>query len=188
MKLTQTTDINKAKALKDAVFGFTYRWDYEIRKYQMEEVTSDFKSLYGHSIEKIKEKAELLEEFIARSPKWEGGTTYRGMCISKRQLDELLEKLKSEEGAGMLGSSSWSTQLNTSKVFAQMKYNEPISEYEYRTQKVVLYSRKQKNASSIQYLSKYFGEAEVLSSEKNRYEFVGITSKKGYIYIEVKPK
>ena len=188
MELTQTTDINKAKALKDAVFGFTFQWDYEIRKYQMGELTSDFKSKYGHSIEEIKKKAELLEEFIERSPKWEGGTTYRGMCISKRQLDELLEKLKSEEGAGMLGSSSWSTQLSTSTGFALMGYNDPISEYEYKTQKVILYSRKQKNASSIRYLSNFFSEAEVLSSEKNRYEFVGITSKKGYIYIEVKPK
>lgn len=188
MELTQTTDINKAKALKDAVFGFTFQWDYEIRKYQMGELTSDFKSKYGHSIEEIKKKAELLEEFIERSPKWEGGTTYRGMCISKRQLDELLEKLKSEEGAGMLWSSSWSTQLSTSTAFAQMGYNDPISEYEYKTQKVILYSRKQKNASSIRYLSNFFSEAEVLSSEKNRYEFVDITSKKGYIYIEVKPK
>ena len=105
-ELTGVYDKQKINDYYNAAYGFSYQWDYEIRRYQSGLLDHTFVSRHGHSYEEIKKRAEDLEEWIDRSPKWDGGTTYRGMCLSKKQLDDLIEKLISEEGAGMLGASS----------------------------------------------------------------------------------
>ena len=105
-ELTGVSDERKIDDYYKAAYGFSYQWDYEIRRYQSGLLDHTFVSRHGHSYEEIKKRAEDLEEWIDRSPKWDGGTTYRGMCLSKKQLDDLIEKLISEEGAGMLGASS----------------------------------------------------------------------------------
>lgn len=187
-ELTGVSDERKIDDYYNAAFGFSYQWDYEIRRYQSGLLDHTFVSRGGHSYEEIKKRAEDLEEWIDRSPKWEGGTTYRGMCLSKKQLDELVEKLKSEEGAGMLGASSWSTNKETSTYFAGVGYHDEITPYELKTQKVVLVAKTQKNATSLRYLSHFKSEYEVLSSQRNRYRFLRMRERDGYVYIEVEPK
>ena len=187
-ELTGVSDERKIDDYYNAAFGFSYQWDYEIRRYQSGLLDHTFVSRGGHSYEEIKKRAEDLEEWIDRSPKWEGGTTYRGMCLSKKQLDELVEKLKSEEGAGMLGASSWSTNKETSTFFAGVGFHDEITPYELKTQKVVLVAKTQKNATSLRYLSHFKSEYEVLSSQRNRYRFLRMRERDGYVYIEVEPK
>lgn len=187
-ELTGVYDKQKIDDYYNAAYGFSYQWDYEIRRYQSGLLDHTFVSRHGHSYEEIKKRAEDLEEWIDRSPKWDGGTTYRGMCLSKKQLGDLIDKLTSEEGAGMLGASSWSTNKETSTYFAGVGYHDEITPYELKTQKVVLVAKTQKNATSLRYLSRFKGEYEVLSSQRNRYRFLRMRERGGYIYIEVEPK
>lgn len=187
-ELTGVYDKQKIDDFYNAAYGFSYQWDYEIRRYQSGLLDHTFVSRHGHSYEEIKKRAEDLEEWIDRSPKWDGGTTYRGMCLSKKQLGDLIDKLTSEEGAGMLGASSWSTNKETSTYFAGVGYHDEITPYELKTQKVVLVAKTQKNATSLRYLSRFKGEYEVLSSQRNRYRFLRMRERGGYIYIEVEPK
>lgn len=187
-ELTGVYDKQKINDYYNAAYGFSYQWDYEIRRYQSGLLDHTFVSRHGHSYEEIKKRAEDLEEWIDRSPKWDGGTTYRGMCLSKKQLGDLIDKLTSEEGAGMLGASSWSTDKETSTYFAGVGYHDEITPYELKTQKVVLVAKTQKNATSLRYLSRFKGEYEVLSSQRNRYRFLRMRERGGYIYIEVEPK
>lgn len=62
-----------------------------------------------HSVKEWKERVDACEEFITKSPKWNGGTTYRGMHVSESYLDELYEKSKNGTTLNMNGISSWST-------------------------------------------------------------------------------
>ena len=187
-ELTGVYDKQKIDDYYNAAYGFSYQWDYEIRRYQSGLLDHTFVSRHGHSYEEIKKRAEDLEEWIDRSPKWDGGTTYRGMCLSKKQLGDLIDKLLSEEGAGMLGASSWSTREQTSRDFSEVGYHDEITPYELKTQKVVLVAKTQKNATSLRYLSRFKGEYEVLSSQRNRYRFLRMRERDGYVYIEVEPK
>ena len=187
-ELTGVYDKQKIDDFYNAAYGFSYQWDYEIRRYQSGLLDHTFVSRHGHSYEEIKKRAEDLEEWIDRSPKWDGGTTYRGMCLSKKQLGDLIDKLTSEEGAGMLGASSWSTNKETSTYFAGVGYHDEITPYELKTQKVVLVAKTQKNATSLRYLSHFKSEYEVLSSQRNRYRFLRMRERDGYVYIEVEPK
>lgn len=184
-ELTGERNPEKIADYYKAAQGFSFQWDYEIRKFQ---TGASFTPRPGHTIEEIKKRAEDLEEWIDRSPKWEGGTTYRGMCLSRKQLNSLVDSLKSEEGAGMLGASSWSTRKDMAQVFSEHGLYDPITEYEYKTQRVVLIARKQKNATSLQYLSEFQDECEVISSNRNRYKLIEIREEDGYVYIEVEPK
>ena len=184
-ELTGERNPEKIADYYKAAQGFSCQWDYEIRKFQ---TGASFTPRPGHTIEEIKKRAEDLEEWIDRSPKWKGGTTYRGMCLSRKQLNSLVDSLKSEEGAGMLGASSWSTRKDMAQVFSEHGLYDPITEYEYKTQRVVLIARKQKNATSLQYLSEFQDECEVISSNRNRYKLIEIREEDGYIYIEVEPK
>lgn len=187
-KISELTGVSDERKIDDyykAAYGFSYQWDYEIRKFQ---TGASFTPRPGHTIEEVKKRAEDLEEWIDRSPKWKGGTTYRGMCLSSKQLNSLVDSLKSEEGAGMLGASSWSTRKDMAQVFSEHGLYDPITEYEYKTQRVVLIARKQKNATSLQYLSEFQDECEVISSNRNRYKLIEIREEDGYVYIEVEPK
>ena len=192
MKLTQTTDINKAKALKDAVFGFTYQWDAEIRAYQVGKIKKDYIPRdEHHTYEEIKKKAENLEEYILRSPKWAGGKTYRGLCMSKKEADKLMERLSSKGGADMLGTSSWSTKRHNSDGFAREKLGDYDDKGDVKDTAVVLTSKSQKRAASIKYISHYTEENEVVSSKENRYRIVSISKRHEYgtyfYEVEVEP-
>ena len=193
-QIERTTGVKgqKVKDLHNAVHGFSHQWDYEIRKYQMGELTSDFKSKYeGHTYEEIKKKAENLEEYILRSPKWAGGKTYRGLCMSKKEADKLMERLSSKDGADMLGTSSWSTKRHNSEFFA----NDKLGDYDYngdvKDTAVMLTSKSQKRATSIKYISHYTHENEVISSKENRYRIVSISKRHEYgryfYEVEVEP-
>lgn len=182
----------KVEDLFNAVYGFSYQWDTEIRAYQTGKIKKDYiSSSEHHTYEEIKKRAENLEEYILRSPKWAGGKTYRGLCMSKKEADKLMERLSSKDGADMLGTSSWSTKRHNSEFFA----NDKLGGYDYngdvKDTAVMLTSKSQKRAASIKYISDFTSENEVISSKENRYRIVSISKRHEhgtYFYeVEVEP-
>lgn len=175
-----------AQMYYDAVYGFSYQWDWEIRQVQTGNLT--FTSRHGHTIAQVQQKAIDLEDFIHRSPKWDGGTTYRGMSLSDKELNQLITDLKGGKG-DMLGSSSWSTCKGTSEGFADMHIGEKsVKFHDEKTNSVVLIASKHSKATSIQHISRFgSAEEEVLSSKDVRWKFVRKYEKGGYTYIEVMP-
>ena len=175
-----------AQRYYDAVYGFSYQWDWEIRQFQTGNIR--FTSRHGHTMKEIERRAYDLEKFIHESPKWDGGTTYRGMSLSDKELDELITKLKKGE-SDMLGSASWTTKQGTSEGFADYHIGETSTKYgDEKTNSVVLITDTHSKATSIQHISHYGSrEAEVLSSKDTRWEFVRKYEKEGYTYIVVKP-
>lgn len=193
-QLERTTGVKgqKVKDLYNAVYGFSHQWDAEIRAYQVGKIKKDYIPRdEHHTYEEIKKKAENLEEYILRSPKWAGGKTYRGLCMSKKEADKLVERLSSKDGADMLGTSSWSTKRYNSEGFA----NDKLGDYDYngdvKDTAVMLTSKSQKRATSIKYISHYTHENEVISSKENRYRIVSISKRHEhgtYFYeVEVEP-
>lgn len=184
-ELTGVTDDQEAADLMDAIFGFSWQWDYEIRQVQCGNAVT---SRHGHTTEEICKKAQNVENFIAKSPQWKGGKTYRGMSLSPKEVDDLRTQLAS--GAGnMLGSASWSTTESVSRGFAGMHLNETSPKFgDTKTQRVVLVATSHKKATSIKHLSNFPSEDEVLASFACRYQLVKEEVRGEYLYFEVKPK
>ena len=177
----------RARAYYTAVKSFSFQWDWEIRQIQCG--NTKFKSRYGHDLAEIEKRAKDLEEFIANSPQWKGGTTYRGMSLSDLELNDVLSALNSGI-FNNLGSASWSTKESISRGFSGAHISEKSPQFgDKKTNRVVLVLKEQKHATSIQHLSRFENEAEVLASKNNRYRFVSktILTKNGkkFIYIEV---
>ena len=173
----------KAEDWNAAVFGFSYEWDFEIRAVQSG--NTNFKSRHGHTIEDIKKKAQDIEDFLSKSPKWAGGTIYRGMTLSPKEVDAFRKDLKAGRG-NMLGGSSWSTRLGTAKRFAGYHTGETSVKYgDIKTKFVICICDNTKNATSIKHLSHFPNEDEVYSSMANRYKFISEKDDGTYIYFTV---
>lgn len=166
MKMTGVTDETLAGEMRDAVNHFTYQWDYEIRHYQ---TGAKFTSLHGHSMEDIKKYAERCEEFIEKSPKWNGGRTYRGIACDDATFQKFTDDMANGNEIDMLGTSSWSTNKGTSTGFAESNWKKPGDKM------LLFYTDDPQNGTSIAYLS-HFGdrEHEILCSQKSRYKIVDI--------------
>lgn len=81
----------KADFMYESIRDFSFGAYQDMRNVQMG--GSDIWDL-RHSVKEWKERVYACEEFITKSPKWNGGTTYRGMHVSESYLDELYEKSK----------------------------------------------------------------------------------------------
>lgn len=178
-------DSAMAERYADAVYSFSYQWDYEIRHLQTGE---KFKSYHNHTMAQIRQKAKDLEDYIDKAPKWDGGTTYRGMSLSEKELKNLITELKNGQG-DMMGTSSWTTKEHIGQHFSEMHVGEYSPKFkDEKTESVILVAKKQGKATSIQHMSKYGSrEAEVLSSKDVRWKFVKTWEEDGYTYIEVTP-
>lgn len=180
-------DFNKA------VYGFSYQWDYEIRAFQVG--NKKLVSKHGHSLAQIEKKAIDIEEFIDRSPKWDGGTTYRGISLSKNALNVYINIKDNGLVVDMRGSASWSTSEQVSKNFARMHIGEGekidgVSTGNKLTEKVLFVnSKNQPLGTSIAHLSHYAHEHEILCSKKSRYKITGYhyDNSTGYHYFVVEP-
>lgn len=187
-----------AKEFLDAIKGYSYQWDWEIRQVQCGNL--DFKSKHGHALKEVQKKAQLIEEYIEKAPKWAGGDTYRGMAMSSEGVKELIADLKQKCGVGMRGCSSWSTEQKISESYWIDNLYIPDWKGREQTEQVLLICKKQRNATSIRHLSKNgmetpyecpgYDEYEVLASMKEKYRFLSVrteTDKYGTVthYIEV---
>lgn len=184
-ELTGVTDDKEAEDLMNAVFGFSWQWDYEIRQVQC---GNSVKSRHGHTTEEINKKAQDLETFIAKSPQWKGGMTYRGMSLSQLELDDLRAQLTAGT-FNNLGSASWSTTESVSRGFASSHLGEKSPKFgDTKTFRVVLHTTKHKKATSIKHLSNFPGEDEVLASMACRYKLISEVTKGEFVYFEVESK
>lgn len=153
-----------------AVCNFTYGWDYEIRQIQCG--NASIVSRRGHTLKEIKERAESLERYIECAPKWNGGTTYRGMSLSNKELDNIIKEFKNGEG-NMLGAASWSEEKQISMGFAYDHIGEISQKFgDEKENAVLIYTKKQKRATPIRHLSEFDTEMEVLSSKDVRWKLV----------------
>ena len=185
-KIMTTAGCTRAQAEEfyAAVHAFTYQWDWEIRQLQCG--NTKFLSHHGHTIAEVKKKAEDLEKFIEASPKWNGGTTYRGMTLSPKEVDDTLKQLKAGNFDNK-GAASWSTDMSIADSFSNMGFGDISPFGDTKTERVVIVSRTQKKATSIQHISRFPQEEEVLASKDCRYSYVKKWKKNGILYIEVKP-
>ena len=184
-KLTGTSDSKTIEQYLKAVNGFSWRWDWEIRQIQCG--NTSFTSRHGHSLSEIKQRADDLEKFITKSPKWAGGTTYRGMSLSQKEIEQLRADLQAGRG-NMQGAASWSTRESCSQGFAGSHIGEISPVYgDRKSIRVVLVAHRHKKATSIKYLSEFPSEDEVLSSKDCRWRVVREYTKGGYTYFDVEP-
>lgn len=185
VKMLTNTDSQTAKKLYDAARSFTYQWDYEIRQI---ECGNNVKSKHNHSLEDIAQKANDLEDFIAKSPQWNGAKTYRGMSLSKRELDELRIALKNGT-ADMKGSASWSTDRKVAEKFAMSKLGENTDSYgTTKDIPVIMIAKGHYKATSIMYLSKFgIDEKEVIASKNCRYRLIEEKRHNGFVIFEAEP-
>ena len=119
------------------------------------------------------ENAVAVEDFIKNSPKWAGGTVYRGIGVPE---DFDLSQYKKGAVIDMMGMSSWSSSISVANNFSAGNKKKVI---------FVNNSKKSKNGTSVKRLSNYKMEQEVLFSNKARWkvdsqETVG---NKTYVYV-----
>lgn len=115
--------------------------------------------------EYLVDKANAIEEFIDKSPKWGGGELYRGLDVSYSDLSEMVSRAQKKEPIDMMGISSWTSDYDTAEYFALEMGNNPV----------ILHTNGSKTnaGTSISHLSGY-GEDEVLVSKKAVFTPTGI--------------
>ena len=160
----QTLSCSKAEADKyfEAVNDFTFNWYYDIRHYQM---GVKFTSKYKHTMAEIKQKAIDVEEFIKKSPKWDGGTTYRGMAVDDKTMQAFRDAMKNNQQIDMLGTASWSTKIDMADNFAQNNYDPDKG----LTNTILFKTTKAQYGTSIRHMAKWEHEHEILCSKDSRY-------------------
>lgn len=118
-----------------------------------------------------------IDEFVAISPKWAGGTTYRGININEVELN----KLKGSHGKPitMYGTSSWSVSKGTAHLFARGNNDIEV---------IFVCKNAQPQGTSISWLSAYGeSEQEILVSSKAKWKITNIQQpdKKNPNYYEI---
>ena len=157
--------IDEARVMRDAVNHFTFQWDYEIRHYQ---TGAKFTSHHNHSMQDIARDAKACDKYIDMAPKWNGGRTYRGIAVDDATMQKFKDAMTNGDEIDMLGTSSWSTDEDTSAGFAKSNAGKD-------DKKLIFYTDNPQYGTSITHLS-HFNEKEneVLCSSKARWKIVSI--------------
>ena len=118
------------------------------------------------------EKAVAVEDFIENSPKWAGGTVYRGIAVPE---DFDVSQYKKGAVIDMRGMSSWTSSPDIADLFAT------------GNKRVIFINegKKSKNGTSVKRLSDYKIEEEVLFSNKARWKVDSQETKgiRTYVYV-----
>lgn len=155
--------VEEAKELYSAIKLFTGAESTDIREAQN-----------GDSNDKAYLKlAADCERYIQVAPKWDGGTTYRGIEVS--------EELAATYQKGAIidvnrGSASWSTSKKAAMTFGE----------NYNGASVVFKCETQRNGTSVKHISEYTHENEVLVSKKSQYQVTGRHKEGKYLIVTVK--
>nr|DAU76908.1 MAG TPA: Putative ADP-ribosyltransferase Certhrax [Caudoviricetes sp.] len=126
-------------------------------------------------------KGEHIERFIDASPKWEGGELYRGMNISNEQAASFKASLQKGSSVSMNGVSSWSSKQSMAESYTRGS-----------GEKFIFVLPKTKHGTSIEHLSNFPGENEVIVSSKSNFVIKNLQTKKKrgsrqavtYVYME----
>lgn len=148
----------KADFMYESIRDFSFGAYQDMRTVQMG--GTDIWDL-RHSVKEWKERVDACEEFITKSPKWNGGATYRGMHVSEGYLNELYEKSKNGSTINMNGISSWSTSKNVAEGYAFPNPKAPI--------RIIFETEDAQIGTSIAHISIHPNEKEILCSKDNEY-------------------
>ena len=113
-----------------------------------------------------KTDAENLEKFIAASPKWDDGPLYRGMNVKPEVANSILAEAKKGLLIDQRGPASWSSKRSVADNFADKDHHDDVS--------IVFITSGKQNGTSIQHLSRFPNEAEVLMSNDARWRPVDV--------------
>lgn len=153
-----SVDSKKADAYRYSIESFTYKGNENMRKYQF----GTYKPTGIPSVDDmIKEHVENVEEYIRNAPKWEG-ETFRGLGLSKDDLESVLNSGTIQNGA----LTSWSSSIKVAEEYARENGRIP------GRVKVILHCTDQKMGTPIKHLSHYTREDEVLCSSKSEYKIL----------------
>ena len=112
--------------------------------------------------EEAKKFADSIETYIQKAPRWNGGTTFRGVSVSD---DELASYIQGQEiTAG--GSCSWSGKKAIARDIA---LRNTTSE---RPNPVIYHCATQSKGTGIRHISVYENEDEVLCSTESKWKVV----------------
>lgn len=148
----------KADLMYESIRDFSFGAYQDMRTVQMG--GTDIWDL-RHSVKEWKERVDACEEFITKSPKWNGGTTYRGMHVSESYLDELYEKSKNGTTLNMNGISSWSTSKAVAEGYTFPNPKTPL--------RIIFETDDAQLGTSIAHISIHPNEREILCSKDNEY-------------------
>lgn len=170
-------DADMADFMYESIQDFSFGAYQDMRTVQMG--GADIWDL-RYSVKEWKKRVEACEEFIEKSPKWNGGSTYRGMHVSEEQMQALLNKMEKKEPIDMQGIASWSTSKDIALGYTYPNPKTPI--------RVILETDDAQNGTSIAHISIHPGEHEILCSVRNKYLIKEITKEQaaGYDYYKVK--
>lgn len=130
--------------------------------------------------------AKPLEDFIEKSPKWDGGEVYRGIRVDNKVANKIIENAQAGKTIGQMGASSWSTDRSISEDhFAYI--NSSAVQTGKRTA-IIFKSSGTQNGTSIKHISAIPSENEVLMSNKARWKPKKVTQLDNYVWeIECEP-
>lgn len=167
-------DESTARRYNDAIRSYSGNYYTEIRNYQKGRLQNASQA----DLDRYKQLGEDLEQFIAQSPKWGGGTTYRGFHTSPERYEKLLADMASGKELDMGGTSSWSTNRSKAEQFSAS--GSGLDDWQ-----VVLECKGPNRGTSIRALSIYTAEDEVLVSRLARYKITGTRQEGSFTIFEV---
>ena len=150
---------DEASAYVDDVMVFTDAESNvysEIRRYQKGE------DLQFLEVEETKMLSDNIEEYIQKAPRWNGGTTYRGISES----DDGLAQLIPGKTVTMGGTSSWSATQSVSIDFAEQNITDA------RPNIVIYHCETQSKGTGIKHISVHELEDEILCSMESKYKVI----------------
>ena len=146
-------DIHTAKEYEFAITQYTGYGYSDVREYQKNEL-QDYLQIYGpKKIRYIKKQAEMIEEYIEKAPKWDGGPLYRGVVLSNKEAGKLQVGTILNQG----GTSSWTDNVKVANRFSLDSTG--------LARPVIFKIEKTNLATSIRHLSNMQDESEVLMSK-----------------------
>lgn len=156
---------NKAEEFSATIVSYSGTAYSAIRAYQQ-----------GYpAVKETKILAFNLEEYIKKAPRWNGGETFRGVRLTQKQIDEYIIGSIHD----MLGTSSWSDDLDVAKEFS--------GETGFDKKSVIFHCSTQSKGTSISHLSNLKGEGEIIVSKESRYRVINIQTdydRRIHIYLE----
>lgn len=173
--IAQQLGIDSATASRydEAIDSYSDMYYSSIRDYQKGRP----QNARPETLEKYKQWGEDLEQFIDRSPKWGGGTTYRGFTTSQERFEKLMADMVSGKELDMGGTSSWSSQKSVAEKFSSSRRGGRYS--------VILECPGQNRGTSIRAVSSFLEEDEVLVSRQARYKITGTRQEGSLMIFEV---
>lgn len=160
---------SEAEDLADSVGAYTSIGYIDVRRYQN-----------GLPVKRATaaKEAEGVERFIANSPKWDGGTTYRGVITDVEELPAMMEALANGGVIDMRGTSSWTTNRTIAEHFS-------LDQDDDRVLSIIFECHGKNRGSSIKAISQIPREDEILVSKDARYHITGTRQESKKIIFEV---